>query len=428
MHQNNTYCSQLRLWRKYGATKLIFHYYIKSLVLRVLCCLLFLPLVCEANTITATAGTKEALEEAIGRAVAGDTVIIPAGDFEFNGTLYITKGINLIGSGIDKTILRRKIVDESKPSSEVSDIMIDFRVYTQRFRVSGISIIGYSVHPTALDTGIRVRNSRDFRIDHCRFKDIGAAGITIYDSFPLPGSPPSDTFPYSRGVIDHSEFIDCFKPRVDNYGYGVGIAHGDIQFESALMGSEEAVFIEDCYFSGERHATASSRAARYVIRHSHIVNNKNNHHAVDQHGIGYGVGGQWIEVYNNIIEEPSPLTPGVFNSGVMLRGGAGVIHNNTFHDYGAYSIVFRPEGGSVDERNPQYPVPGLMHDVYVWGNTIDGNGVVPYVESRFNFWIQNGREYFLQSKAGYSTFAYPHPLVIEDSIRPASPAALKIQN
>lgn len=375
-----------------------------------LACLSCVCLNALAAEIFATGGTKEELASAINQAQNGDTIIIPAGSYEFRGTLGITKGVNIIGAGLGNTIIHREPADDSVDKHSLSDIMLNFKTFNEKLRVSGITFIGYSNHSTVLDTGIRIANSKDFRIDHCRFQDIGNSGVLINDYFPK-GFPPSASLPYSRGVVDHCEFIDCFKPVVDNYGYGVCVEHGNVFLTSAMPGCEDAVFIEDCFFSGERHAVANGCAARYVLRNSHIINNKNNHHAIDAHGYPYGPGSQWIEVYNNLVEKPDPIKPGVFNSGVLMRGGAGVIHDNTFRDYGVYSMVLRPEGGVVDEKNPTYPYTGIHHDVYIWDNNFDGQPVGPYIENRFSFWIQKDREYYLCAKPGYSPYIYPHPLV-----------------
>jgi hypothetical protein len=369
----------------------------------------------EAAEIIAPSGSTQDLQDAVDQANSGDVIRIPEGSFEFTGTLTFQKGITLMGAGKDKTILYRPagVLPPGYDGRDAPDMISAFTL-TEPFRISGITLIGHADHDQALDVGIRIRDSQDFRVDNCRIEGFGNAGVLVYDYF--GSSEPSETNPFSRGVIDHCEIIDCFKPVVDNWGYGVAVYHGNRINSSAQPGGQEAIFIEDCLITGARHATASAQAARYVIRHSIVRNIKNNHHAIDAHGPFLGVGSQWTAVYDNLIEKPNYESIEYHNAAIILRGGEGVIFNNTIGEgYGTQSAInLQLEGG---ETGP-YPIPGQIQNLWVWSNTLEGSPVEPYVREGFydsELYIQEGRDYFLEPKPGYIPYPYPHPLVSETS-------------
>ncbi|MFH0925536.1 MAG: putative Ig domain-containing protein [bacterium] len=353
--------------------------------------------------IIAKSGTYEDLQAAVNAAKTGDTVLIPEGTFEFLGTLKIDhKGINLIGSGIDKTILFRP------EGCEYIAKMINVYVGSTPFRISGITLKGHVDQPEALDRGILIRNSQDFRIDHCRIENFGNSGIDVCDWY-AEGLEPTASDPRSRGVIDHCEIINCYKPAIDNWGYGVVVYHGDRIEESFQPGSREAIFIEDCLIVGARHATCSSKAGRYVVRYCTIRDTMNNHHALDTHGPPYGVGTQWVEMYENLVEKPNVSKVSIHNTAILFRGGAGVIFNNTFKDYADISSIrFQMESGQMDTG--PYPRPGQVNNVWIWNNNLEGNLVEPVVRDGHEEYIQKDRDYFCKIKPGYQPYPYPHPL------------------
>jgi hypothetical protein len=293
--------------------------------------------------------------------------------------------------------------------------MVIANTKSQRLRISGLTMIGHKDHPRALDIGIRLQNCRDFRIDQCRLEHFGHAGVLVYDYFgrvDMQGSgglEPGAAVPYSRGVVDHCEVIDCYKREIDNYGYGVVVHHGRKFDDSLKPGCAEAVFIEDCLFVGARHAVASNSAARYVFRHNVVRKNARAHHAIDAHGPAYGGNGaQWSEIYENVVEKHERK-----GAAVVLRGGGGVIFNNTFKDV-KYGVRLQLEAGKQNQTGP-YPRPRQVRDVWVWNNTLDGAPSEPHVpRQEWSFYIQKDRDYFCRPKPGYEPYAYPHPLTQEE--------------
>lgn len=97
----------------------------------------------------ATGGTKEELAAAVNQAQNDDTIRIPAGSYEFRGTLVITKGVKIIGAGLGSTIIHRE------PADDLVDKWIAYRNKTEGRRTKdegrdektmGIkNIIGFSL-------------------------------------------------------------------------------------------------------------------------------------------------------------------------------------------------------------------------------------------------------------------------------------------
>src|SRR5262249_38807396 len=195
----------------------------------------------------------------------------------------------------------------------------------------------------------------------------------------------------SSGVIDHSIFEDLFNPVVNNLGYGVEVGGIDAA-EGEPFGSGRATFIEDSSFRLCRHSVASNRAARYVFRHNYVAQNQIAH-PVDAHGHEFGsmVGTEWVDVYENTIEDP------IYRGyAVRIRGGLGLVWNNTFIGY--------DEGIELTQDTDQPTGP-----VYISGNTIIPD-TSPMVRARGTMGTP---VFFLFLPDDYVPYPYPHPLATD---------------
>ena len=344
-----------------------------------------------AKTINAANGTTAGIQAAVHQAAAGDTVRIPAGTFNFNGSVSMNAGVTILGAGSNSTILNK--TGSSTTAMFVVNGGNGRRVTIGQFTLSGVT--GSS--STTQDNGIRINSCTDFHVFDIVFKNFGFSAVYVTGN--------------SRGVIRKCSFIDIFRPAINNLGYGV-VIYGDRDgsWNRPLnLGSGDAVYIEDCRFSNNRHAVASNDGAKYVFRYNTVVDNAGNFQSVDAHGREYGSprGSRSFEVYNNTIDNS------VRNAwcSIMIRGGDGVIfNNNLLRGTGSAPILLcnRTDGTHV---NASYPAPDQTRSLYVWNNK-RGNGSTAGVTVRDGHqrFFQLGRDYFHTEMPGYKPYTYPHPL------------------
>lgn len=125
-----------------------------------------------AETRTAGDLTPEAVWEAIDVAQDGDTVLLPAGKAVWtkgwnSGHGAPMKAITIQGAGIDKTT-----IEDGRAKPDAPPFVL-VGVEGKPFRVTGITFDGTG-YPSAGSWGglISIRGTcKDFRIDHCRFRN-----------------------------------------------------------------------------------------------------------------------------------------------------------------------------------------------------------------------------------------------------------------
>jgi MYXO-CTERM domain-containing protein len=338
-----------------------------------------------ALELTADSGSSADLQAAVDqvKAAGGGTVRIPDGDFPLTDDVKMPDGVSLIGAGEGVTILRGG-----------GAVVVDPRFYGRLdrfFRISGISF---------LDAGAKAitihHATAGFRVDHCTVEISGGAGIAVKQS--------------SRGLIDNCTI------NIDGSYYGITVTGTDTWAASVdgLLGSEDAIFVEDCVITGTdgyHHAIVGHGAAHYVFRYNTLSRSKGHH--VDAHGPGYGPdhGTRCVEVYRNTIEGYADAPP---QKAMGIRGGGGVIFENTVEDFqNAVALVL--ESGS---DTASYPVADQVHELWIWGNnlvdtasevTVISMGGVDGGTATAREFIQEDRDFFLSAKAGYVPHAYPHP-------------------
>jgi len=255
-----------------------------------------------------------------------------------------------------------------------------------------------------------------FRIDHNEF---GNAGSWIHlDVHGCCGLIDNNTFTMQNG----GEVIH-------NNGYGHGNSAG-WSYE-VKPGSEDAVYIEDnefyniisgnpAYFRGGS-AVQNYYGARVVFRYNYCKSCQ-----IDVHGTAGFIGGRWWEIYENTFDfYPNTNQDKI----VQLRGGSGVVFNNTtvnrhlLAGNGPGIIMYEDDSGSY----PQLYQVGRGKDqssfpAYIW----DNDPRVP-VGSSSSALIQEGRDYFRTPPSyNYVPYVYPHPLQGEDGPRPNAPSNLGV--
>jgi hypothetical protein len=314
---------------------------------------------------------------------------LPEGCYRIESTVNLPPGIQLVGAGADKTILYRD------PDKQYSQPVLRVRGRQGApggTQISGLALVGVrDTEDTGQDYGLILANVPGFRIDHCYFEGFGFTGVQVEGT--------------SNGVVDHAIFVDNYKRGIDNLGYGV-VVYGKGNWVDELQpGGVQATFVEDSLFVGNRHAIAANAGAHYVFRYNQVLHNVEAC-SVDAHGMGYGSahGTRYVEIYHNLIEDP------VYDwCGIGIRGGAGVIFENTIKGY-KNPILLILEWGTPDVMKADYPAFDQVQDLYIWDNQTKGGPSKPQVDETGVGFIEAGRDYFIEPKTGYEPYEYPHPL------------------
>ncbi|MCK4282863.1 MAG: hypothetical protein KAX44_00995 [Candidatus Brocadiae bacterium] len=296
-------------------------------MLRSLTCFLAVFVLCgsvlaaeaHGDTITAASCSQADVQAAIDEAGDGDVVLVPAGTATWTTAAEnrpavvfskkgAEKGITLRGAGIGKTVITDatgaqcfQVVIKSSESGIWSGVK------DKRFRITGFTFAG------AGDNAVISVGGANWRIDNCRFENSGR-------SLTAGGS----------GVIDHCIFDKTGNGQciyVSGGGYGGG-SNGDGSWSSPLtLGTGDAVYIEDCtfnYYADSPNAVLDGcSGARVVFRHNRVNNGFLASHGTESGGRQRSI--RSYEIYNNTLT----MDLHEWFTAVFLRGGTGVIFNNT---------------------------------------------------------------------------------------------------
>jgi len=335
--------------------------------------------------INSRSGSRNDIQAAVNKAETDDVVQIPAGEFQFNGSVSLKAGITIRGEGKNKTILHRS-------GSSTSFAFVVDGSNKKRVRFSGFTMYGRSPGDAP---AIRLnRACKDFRIDNISFRDMHPKALEIHDN--------------ARGVIDHCDFIQVTSTAIVIYG------DEDVWKEPYKLGTENAIFIEDCFFRQTKapnpkrcHHIASNNGSKYVFRYNVMEDGDLESHSVDAHGNKYywPRGSRSYEIYNNTLDAVHRW------AGINIRGGDGVVFNNVMKGDIVSPIHLMWEG----KKSCSYPCVDQIRDLYMWNNTY--NGKEAPVHNRHTSLIKNGRDYHMEKKRGYTPFTYPHPLTLDSGER-----------
>jgi|CXWL01.1.fsa_nt_gi hypothetical protein len=334
-----------------------------------------------------------AVQSAVALAVVGDTVRIPAGQCDWgSGNLAINAGIYLQGSGRDATLIHASTGTGALITVSCSN--------GKPALLSDIGLTG-KANPAIWDGGLNLTNDcQNFMVFNSRFSDFVDYGLSVRGN--------------AKGVIYQNEFLNNYRPgQVGGAtGYGV-VVYGNGTWTALELGTEKAVFVEDNYFHGNRHAIASNNGSTYVFRYNTVISSDSVRHfsMVDAHGLSSSPRGSrsW-EIYEN------KLTAGTSaaqqRSAIGIRGGDGVVFNNTITNPAVFARIIEllTEGGTT------CPIPDQMTQGYFWSNSPQ------IILNSSTGCLVEGTHYFQSALAGYKPYAYPHPL----RMPPANPRGLKI--
>lgn len=342
--------------------------------------------------VTAASCSYAAVSAAVNSAATGTTVSVPAGDCSW-GTqqLNVPAGIYLRGAGQDKTVIRRV------GSVSNTSYLVAYNCSNgQRAQFSGMTLIGNG-NAAIQDKGLGLLNGcSDFSVTNSKFSKFVFSAVYVGDA------------PKQRGVIFKNNFIDNYSPELKNLGYGVAV-YGGGAWPALSLGSADAVFVEDNYFSGNRHNIASNNGSVYVFRYNKVngTDAAKDYAMTDAHGLSSSQrGSRSFEIYNNTYS--TSISSGLQRTAIGIRGGDGVIFNNTVPATVSRTVELMVEGFGCGT----YPGADQSRSVYIWNNTANPqNGYTTNgIDNTCPASLGLNRDYFLNAKPGYTPYVYPHPL------------------
>lgn len=428
-----------------------------------------------AATVNAASCSQTAVQAAVNSANAGDTVIVPTGTCTWAGNVSINKSLTIQGAGMDVTTL-------------IGGSIFKFASDVDNIRVTGFTFDGnWASTSYQIETAADAVGNQNFRIDHSKFKNrpyaTGGSAISVWG--------------FSYGVIDHDQFIDaCGETIQFNADQNAAFVR------TPVVGgyTNGTLFIEDNQFTATSNGIGAGRCgtananwenifdggsgARVVIRHNTITSHPQLRwqKVIEAHGFeanyswptGHANGIGSVEIYDNtLINNNTDLS-----NLVKLRGGTGIIYNNTIRQGPSCPSSCQLSGGAILLTNYRsYVTPqgsesktainqegytdrchsraadettlicegcgGVygacreqVNNLYIHGNVDETRSpqwqdAYPYIEVDSTGYtpqdIVLGANYFGAQMPGYIPYSYPHPLVSGGTPPPAPPKNLRIR-
>ena len=264
-----------------------------------------------AATTTAASCSQADVQAAITAAASGDTVLVPAGACTWSTPVSISgKRLKLLGAGIGKT----SITDSTGRGA------LSFECSAANFvDVGGFTFIKGIAYSGGMIQVWGVMGEVAFRIHHSRLFDNGVAGgrgIWVSSGY---------------GLIDHLT-IDVADTTSSDQMISVSGSPGSSDGGYTpwtwplTMGSDKAVYVEDCTFTvanQNEDVIDAYSGARLVIRNNRFYDTSVGFHGTDSGGMRSPVS---VELYDNTFTNDSPKS----RRAVTNRGGTAVYFNNTY--------------------------------------------------------------------------------------------------
>lgn len=259
----------------------------------------------------------------IAAANEGDTVQIASGTMTVSATIDVKKGINIIGAGKNQTIINDAVPKTSGGSPNIFSCSVPNSTALLSiggFRIQGTSGPIYSGSQGAISVST-VSSTPNVRIHDINFTGLFQRPLVFFGAV--------------WGVIDHCDFT------MTNWTGGINIRHanwknvgdyGDNSWaDSPNWGSEQAIFIEDCTFTGFGGSTFIDGDAgmRVVVRHDTITQSEAGNHGTETSQRWRS--GRTFEFYQNILDGGPGGCGGPCERGWVLyiRGGSALVWGNT---------------------------------------------------------------------------------------------------
>jgi hypothetical protein len=249
--------------------------FIKMLVVFHVVVVCLLPAKIYAGTIYAKSASYSDVSYAVSQTKYGDTVIVPPGKENWSSELVIGKYITLMGAGIGQTIIsntgindtRKGIIKYAPDAISRGDDGL-FRVTGMTFRNTGGYNHDNSSKGILLSQSAMTTHLFNIRIDNCSFYD-----FCFYSNKTVGNSPSyyGAAIMFYRGMwfglIDNCKFYGPNAPQgiMGICAYEMGQTDARLDYPVSL-GTEKAIYVEDCYFDDFFRNIASAHGARYVFR------------------------------------------------------------------------------------------------------------------------------------------------------------------
>lgn len=298
-------------------------------------------------TIKANGCTQSGVQEAVNKAVTGDTVSVPAGNCTWLTSVSIpsSKKIVLLGAGMNSTVIM------------ISGIAIDMT--TSGSRVIGFGFVG----------GGLVVDGDGWRIDHCKFYShsfftaIQARGTRV-------GLHPT-------GLVDNCSFHNGRVLVVLGAMLGERNDQHQIWAKPLNLGStDNTVFVEDCMFTFTVFGNAidANYGGGYVFRYNTLVNlgiSPNQGAYIEAHSVqGNNRSARKWEVYGNIINN----TGGSIFTPFRLRGGTGTVFYNSVIGNWTYNTITLDNVRNTSDYNDNTSGGGRCDGDDAWDGNADATG------------------------------------------------------
>lgn len=334
---------------------------IKTLFLIILLCGIFgLAVKSYAATINAVSCSYTDVSAAINTASVGDTVNIPPGTCTWTNRFTITKGINLIGAGIDATNITANVANYCEGEAYSIGYLISYipaiPANNSPFRLSGFTINqnsschGLSLHSASNDMPSIVQSN--IRIDHIKFNNPDINYTSLWN-FGVYGSVDNNIFNAAAEPIRSGTQIG------NNYWWG--------HFANT-WGSSSALYFEDNTFTLSHNSDTmigdgNDNAPRMVYRYNNITANQDMYGAIDVHGNQghYFYAGYGDDIYGNNISAGDNYVKLTY-----LRAGKSVVFNNNVTT--SASFLNGVDSGETNVCPTDYVSDQLIHDTYIWRN------------------------------------------------------------
>lgn len=302
------------------------------------------------------------------------------------GYIYIGKIVHILGPKIPIPQIPLTLYrPESLSESALNSAGLMFGIYINSTRqanliIKDINFVGKKPSITAndglsevSDGMITIEKCNGFVIYNCSFQNGGNHGLRINHHNKI-----------ANGLISNCKFINNAK-KYNGSGAGYGIViYGEggttaSDWIDQDFGSPNNIFIEDCYFEGNRHAIASNNGGLYVARYN-VVKNNVIAAAFDVHEAHDGttpvIGSRMSEWYRNYIS----------NDYLRIRSVANAAARNALVPYSNGDIYIVQE-----DDQTTWVSNGLTAGA--WTQCTIGNGLLP-IPSRAGAPIKSGLDYY----------------------------------
>jgi len=373
-----------------------------------------------ANIINAKSCSQPDVQAAIDSASSGDSVVVPSGSCEWAKNITISNSKKILFSGAGKN---STIITMNPPGTAID-------ATTSGSRITGFKIVNGGIY----------LHGDGWRIDNCEIY----SKINLINGIYVRGDRETQ---HPTGLIDNCTF---YNARVLIYGWAGLTAHS-LWSQDVKMGSGDGVvYVENCNFTGTVFGNAidSQYGGRYVFRFNTVTDWYLEAHSADAPARA----AQKWEIYNNTITFTGTCSACSDYAPFRLRGGTGVVFNNTINGNWADPNILldnvrsclasgnygKCDGNAASDGNAPgglgwpcrdqigrgsdislwsgtNPYPSQSSEpAYAWNNKHGANDAlfksIGCQESASH--IRSDRDFYNNiKKPGYTPYVYPHPLV-----------------